>query len=185
MLLPKLQQLEQLRASIKSEWKKLLRQEPAATALANPDTLAYLMDSTLDQLFAGLRQPNEKWLRDIARSRRPLRESCSCHLSPLIVYFSTGELALHAVASRSHAGDLPEISLLFHAIAHEEINALCSVCMRRDGPGCLSRPPESENQRLAATSAVRGNLARHTVGDSPVTRRNTRLNCDRDWNPTS
>jgi hypothetical protein len=130
VLAAQLQKFEKLRHTIRAEWSALLQQEPAATALANPDTLVYLMDRSLDQLIAGLRQPDEKWLRRAAGLGRPLRESCRCGLSPLIVYFSTGELALRAAAARRHAEDLPEILLLFHAIAHEEINALCSMCQR-------------------------------------------------------
>ncbi|HET7535106.1 MAG TPA: hypothetical protein VFJ90_01530 [Candidatus Didemnitutus sp.] len=140
VLLEQVNRLETLRHAIKREWQILLRQEPAASALANPDTLVHLMDNTLNQLFSGLHRTNEEWLRRSARINRPLREICPCALNPLLVYFSTGQLALRAAANRDHADDMDEILLLFHALAQEEINALCSVCQHREEPGCAPGP---------------------------------------------
>jgi hypothetical protein len=64
-----LKSLDRLRPAIKREWANLLGQEPAVSALANPDTLALLMDHTLDQLRLGLRQPGENGCD--SRSRSP------------------------------------------------------------------------------------------------------------------
>ena len=52
-----LQALLELRPMIKTCWEVLLRAEPPASPLGNPDTLVFMMDGTLDAFFAALRSP--------------------------------------------------------------------------------------------------------------------------------
>ena len=47
-----LEALDGHRAEIKRKWEILLRAAPATTPLGNPDTLIYLMDESLKQLFS-------------------------------------------------------------------------------------------------------------------------------------
>ena len=47
-----LEALDGHRAEIKRKWEILLRAAPATTPLGNPDTLVYLMDESLKQLFS-------------------------------------------------------------------------------------------------------------------------------------
>ncbi len=133
----RLRRFARLRPAIRKEWEELLRLEPAASALGDPDVLVHKMDRTIDQLLAGLRQTNESWLRQASRVNQPLRGNCSCALNPLLNYFATGELALRASLDRFPRTDLDEIIGLFHALAQEEIHALCSVCQRRDSLDCM------------------------------------------------
>jgi hypothetical protein len=49
----------------------------------------------------------------------------------------------------------------------------------------LARPRHCQSARRRPRAQLRGSRARQTVGACPVTRRNTRLNCESDWNPAS
>jgi hypothetical protein len=115
-----LKTLERLRPATKREWAGLLGREPAASALANPDTL--------DQLRLGLLEPGEKWLRQSVTATGSARARCRCSFNPLITCFATGEIALRAVLAGELASELGETLRIFLALAHEEIEALCSIC---------------------------------------------------------
>jgi hypothetical protein len=132
--------LESLRPAIKREWEKLLRTEPALSPMANPDTLVYLMDETLKQLCDGLRTRSAKGGPGrAATAAAPLQRRCPCGLNPLLNYYATGELAVHAAAATRLAGaDLEETLLFFHAIAQREIDTLCSVCQHKHGAAARS-----------------------------------------------
>lgn len=114
--------------AIKAEWRRLLRQEPALTALGHPDTLAFLMDATLRELAADLETATAVERRPPAA---PLHRACRCGLNPLLKYFATGELALR-IGARAALGENFDAALaLFQRLAQREIEALCSVCQRR------------------------------------------------------
>lgn len=49
--------LQARRAKIRTRWEALLRIEKVTTPLANPDTLVFALDQSLDEIFAALRQP--------------------------------------------------------------------------------------------------------------------------------
>jgi hypothetical protein len=138
------QSLAALCPAIKKEWGELLRGEPTITPLGRPDTLVYLMDATLAQLFSGLEagttRSTQQWLRQCPPLIGPAHSYCACGLNPLLKYFTTGELALHAAAGKQLAGELEEVLLLFRALAQQEIQTLCSVCQHKGMPGC-SEPP--------------------------------------------
>ena len=130
--------LETLRPAIKREWEKLLRTEPALSPMANPDTLVFLMDETLKQLADCLRARAAKgWTKKDAPLVAPLQRRCPCGLNPLLNYYATGELAVHAAAAtRLEGADLEDTLLCFHALAQREIDTLCSVCQHKHGPAC-------------------------------------------------
>lgn len=78
--------LQERRAQIRARWEALLRIEKVTTPLANPDTLVFALDNSLDEIFAALRQP-------------PPRKSASDSAtvegsSPWWAYFRAGEQAL-------------------------------------------------------------------------------------------
>src|SRR5512135_3565542 len=51
------------RGEIKRKWEVLLRAAPATTPLGNPDTLVYLMDESIQQLFSLFRSRSaHDWL---------------------------------------------------------------------------------------------------------------------------
>jgi hypothetical protein len=132
--------LEALRPAIKREWDHLLRTEPALSPLANPDTLVFLMDETLDQLLQGVRtRPARTTPREAALLLTPLQRRCTCGLNPLLTYYATGELALRAVTAAPLGENFEPVLLVLHGIARREIDALCGVCCHRNTPGCLHR----------------------------------------------
>jgi hypothetical protein len=124
--------------AIKKEWADLLHGEPTITPLGRPDTLVYLMDASLAQLFAGLesKPPHQSWLKRCAPVIGPVHSYCACGLNPLLKYFTTGELALRAVAGPKLGGDIEEVLERFRALAQREIETLCSVCQHKGVPGC-------------------------------------------------
>jgi hypothetical protein len=68
---------------------------------------------------------------------------CACGLNPLLKYFTTGELALHAAAGPLLGAQLEEVLLLFRALAQQEIQTLCSLCQHKGVPGCCEMAPSS------------------------------------------
>jgi hypothetical protein len=134
------------RTLLKAEWRRRLRIEPASTPLANPDTLVYLMDETLTQLEALVRdRPAPRWLRLRQTHLGALRSLCPCGLNPLLAYFSTGVEALDAVLSTDGYLTGEEISTLcqaWHFLAQSEIEALCEGCCRVCAPALSFSPVE-------------------------------------------
>ncbi len=131
-----LQTLNSLRPEIKSEWGQLLNGEPTITPLGRPDTLVYLMDATLEQLTAGLDSAGAgaQWLRHCEPVVGSVHRYCACGLNPLLKYFTTGELALHAAAGSALGPHLEEVLSRFQALARQEIQTLCSVCQHKHVP---------------------------------------------------
>ncbi|MBI2814027.1 MAG: hypothetical protein HYX71_07065 [Opitutae bacterium] len=78
--------LRQRRAQIRARWEALLRIEKVTTPLANPDTMVFGLEHSLDEIFAALRQPP------------PAKSSPGAILaespSPWQAYFRAGEQAL-------------------------------------------------------------------------------------------
>ncbi|MBA3850372.1 MAG: hypothetical protein C0502_10325 [Opitutus sp.] len=132
-----IQRLEGLRPSWKREWEALLRSEPTLSPLGNPDTLVYLMDETIAEVLKSLRA---RALRHVATNSRallaPLQRHCACGLNPLLNYYATGELALHAVAAPMLVEHLDEALTSYHLLAQKEIDTLCAVCQHRAGSDC-------------------------------------------------
>lgn len=123
--------------AIKKEWADLLHGEPTITPLGRPDTLVYLMDATLAQLFAGLESNStQQWLKRCPPLVGPVHNYCACGLNPLLKYFTTGELALRAAAGARLGDEIEEALLRFRALAQQEIETLCSVCQHKGVPGC-------------------------------------------------
>jgi len=132
--------LESLRPAIKREWEKLLRTEPALSPMANPDTLVFLMDESLKQLADCLRaRPSRSGPGKSPPLIAPLQRRCPCGLNPLLNYYATGELAVHAAsAARLDGAELEETLLCFHLLAQREIDTLCSVCQHKHGTACAN-----------------------------------------------
>ena len=133
-------QVERLRPAIKREWGALLRTEPTLSPLGHPDTLAYLMDETLAQVIKGVHAHSVKsWIRRSPALLAPLQRHCACGLNPLLNYYATGELALHAVLREKLDAIACDVWLtVFHLKAQQEIETLCAVCQVRGGPNCRS-----------------------------------------------
>lgn len=126
-----------MRPAWKREWESLLRSEPTLSPLGNPDTLVYLMDETITQVVRDLRT---RALKAAATNPRallvPLKRHCACGLNPLLNYYATGELAMHAVAAPVLGASLDEALTSYHLLAQKEIDTLCAVCQHRSGSEC-------------------------------------------------
>ncbi|HWA25546.1 MAG TPA: hypothetical protein VG734_07795 [Lacunisphaera sp.] len=138
-----LQQLVALGPAIKAEWSVLLRGEPALTPLGRPDTLVFLMDATLTQLFNGLTARSaQNWLHGCTPVAAPIHAYCACGLNPLLKYYTTGELAVRATAASIVGEEIEDVLLLFRSLAQQEIETLCSVCQYKGVPGCCDLAPK-------------------------------------------
>jgi hypothetical protein len=135
-----LEALDGNRAEIKRKWELLLRAAPTTTPLGHPDTLVFLMDESLEQLFSLFRsQSAHRWFFRHSPSTRPGGMTCHCRLNPLINYFIAGQAALAFVAqtvprSQHHLDDLTatscvdELMLTFGFLADREIHSFCEAC---------------------------------------------------------
>ncbi len=126
-----LRRMRAQRTQIRSRWEALLRVEKLKTPLANPDTLVYLFDQTLDEIFAALRHPPSP-IPAIPLAR-------GCEKNPLVTYFAAGEQALlealvHAQAEvkgltpEHRDADFAELKQVMHTLAQKEISTLDEVC---------------------------------------------------------
>jgi hypothetical protein len=167
-----LQALAELRPMIKTCWEVLLRAEPPASPLGNPDTLVFMMDRTLDAFFAAALSPTPRsWLARHPRLCDSLIETCPCQQNPLLRYFVTGEEAIMAIAGQAIADLEPEaedenavlthVQLTFHYLAQAELQVFCDLCRgkcfraragimtgRRNGPPAVRRQPRIPRLRL-------------------------------------
>ncbi len=134
-----LRELQNLRAPLRRRWEGLLRAEPVTSPLGHPDSLIYLMDWTLDQLFLTLRKGSPR-RTSRQRSGIPRCEQnqlgCLCGGNPLLAYFRTAERALIEITlpllpPTSRDLTLNELSLALHHIAKREVETICAVCQRR------------------------------------------------------
>ncbi|MCF7687503.1 MAG: hypothetical protein K9M98_04900 [Cephaloticoccus sp.] len=123
------------RAEIHSRWETLLRIEPANTPLALPDTMVHLIGPTLDEVFAGLANP--QGLTHIKPAH------CRCGRNPLLAFFRAGELALLEslimvqvatpdLAKSDREEAVTNLKQILHALSWREIAEFCSVCQYPD-----------------------------------------------------
>lgn len=135
-----LKALAELRPMIKTCWEVMLRAEPPASALGNPDTLVFMMDRTLDTFFTAMLSPTpRRWLARHPFLCGTLNATCPCGRNPLLHYFVSGEEAIVAIAAKSlprqyalppAAQDriLSEVQLTFHYLAQHELQIFCDLC---------------------------------------------------------
>lgn len=135
-----LQQVDRLRPMIKTCWEVLLRAEPPLNPLGNPDTLVYMMDCTLDEVFAYAHTAGPRqWLSRHPFLCAPIAETCPCGRNPLFRYYESGEQALLAIAGRAamefadfvpaeREEQLAELRLTFAYFAQRELQNFCDLC---------------------------------------------------------
>lgn len=112
--------LHQRRSEIRARWEALLRVEPVSTPLANPDTLVYLFDQTLDEVLGALPERAAVPLRPRARP------TSQCDCNPMRAYFLSLEQALMETLVMIQAG-LPELN---PAERVASVTELCSTLRR-------------------------------------------------------
>jgi len=115
------------RSQIRARWEALLRIERVNSPLANPDTLIFLFDQTLDEVIAMLRHP------PVRRTSGPLEPASGTN--PLVAYFIAGEQALLEALILAQADtrgldpverdiDLAELKVIMRTIARRDIGSL-------------------------------------------------------------
>jgi len=143
-----LQALARRAPAIRARWVDLLRAEPAASPLANPEALVHLVGWTLRTVLRRLHAPGTR-----RRPRRPHargESGCPCGQNPLRAHFASGEQALQEALVLSQAegphpspaerdAALRELNLVFRHLARREMTAFCALCLRR--PRQLAAPP--------------------------------------------
>ena len=119
--------------ALKTAWADRLRAQPASSALAHPEILTHLMDTTLGQYGSLLcaRSPARGLARHLASVRR-LRApgACRCGLNPLLTYFATGRLALDETLAALDGASRRRLGFAWDLLAQTEIGLLCSRCER-------------------------------------------------------
>ena len=138
-----LERLRSRRPVVKREWETLLRIEPVASPLGHPDTLAHLIDHTLDDLFHLLKTAeSRKRSHHAAPIHASLGDACECGRNPLLAYFVAGERSLmeSLVLAQTESTELPaerrnkavaELTAALHTLAWKEIKAFCDLCQHR------------------------------------------------------
>lgn len=132
------------RAHVRQHWETLLRVEPHATPLGDPDALTHLIDWTLDEIYAALADPPSRPCAEHHREQATERPTCACGENPLFRYFCAGEQAMREaliLAQVATANPDPlerdasfqELNLVLEQISRREIEAFCSVCRIRKG----------------------------------------------------
>ncbi len=130
------------RPQLRRRWEELLRAERVTSGMANPDSLIYLMDWTLDQLMNELRQSHYR--RHLGNRASPSeRQRCSCGMNPLLAYFSAAEQAvieilflaageLSKLSSIERGASLEDLKSALHEVARRDIESFCAVCQSRE-----------------------------------------------------
>lgn len=119
------------RELIRTRWLEILLVEPVNTPLAEPRILAFLLDHSLDAVFATLSQ--------VADVQPAPPAACSCGRNPFLAYFRAGTQALLealvfvlAAAPTLDPGDrdaaFAELQTAIDRVAREEIEVFGSLC---------------------------------------------------------
>ena len=156
------------RPRIRARWEVLLRAQPPATPLGQPDALIHLIDWTLDKIFAALADPLGDW--DQSRRDSPVNEICVCGRNPLFNYFAAGRQALLDALAEAHAAAavldpwVREQSVLtlnqaVRRIVTSEAGAFCGICVHRNPAFSESRTGKSEEAVAPGHSHARATLA--------------------------
>jgi hypothetical protein len=150
--------LHSLRAQspqIRERWDALLHVEPVHTPLGYPGALSHLIDWTLEEIFRGLAALSPRRHASRRGAVAEPRPACPCGRNPLLAYFTAGEQVMREALVLAQAAapgldpierdaSLHELDLVFHQIAHREIDAFCGVCQyRHDAAPCQREPAAS------------------------------------------
>lgn len=151
--------LQERRAQIRARWEALLRIEKVTTPLANPDTLVFALDNSLDEIFAALRQPPP---------RKPAPDPATTEgSSPWWAYFRAGEQALleslillqaemeslDPAARDTSFGNLKQV---INNLTRREIEAWGAICRQAANQQRRRRSKRPASARGAAGAARQG-----------------------------
>jgi hypothetical protein len=136
-----LNRLNLLRPAIKVCWESRLRGDINSHrehgAMINPGMLVLMIDDTLARLSARLgKRSKPRSIPHLPPSRQKMRNGCRCGLHLLLNYYLTGIRALWQVLPRNFGQDRVHICHCFNILAHDEIEALASICRFRNSSIC-------------------------------------------------
>lgn len=146
--------LEERRAQIRARWEALLRIEKATTPLANPDTLVFGLDQSLDEIFSMLHQPPSHIAEmDASNDTGP---------SPWRAYFRAGEQALletlvltqsemQALDPAARDTSFGKLKQVINNLTQREIGAWAAICQQTGKP---RRARELKKHATAAHAAA-------------------------------
>jgi hypothetical protein len=132
--------LKARRQQIRRKWEALLRLDPSAGPLSDPDNLVHLIDWTLDEVLHEIQRRKTSRRDETPPSAiAALRSECHCGHNPLFNHFAAGEQALlealiHVQADNPTVDPLnrstavTELYVAIRAIAKREFELLCSMC---------------------------------------------------------
>jgi hypothetical protein len=135
------------RAGIRVRWIELLFVEPVNSPLANPQTMTFMLDQTLDEVFQAL--------QDGESPRAAKAPQCECGLNPYLAYYRAGVQALHEalVWAQAEAGKITpaerdrafvELDSIIRRIAGRDIETFASLCQERHLRAAGMPRPESD-----------------------------------------
>jgi|GEM_PF-807860 len=161
------------RPAIRREWEALLRAEPVATPLANPDVLSHLINRTLNVVLGSLRAPGRHRWDGPPGSDADIRAECSCGRNPLLAYYRAGERALReAIALLSDGAPgmtavtrdeaVSEVCAVLRDIARRDVGLFCSLCQLRGAR--MQTDPAAQAARAAIGARVRAPATRRHGG---------------------
>jgi hypothetical protein len=141
------------RDEVRQRWRAALRHIPVHTALGNPDTLAFMIDPTLNRLFAAVNERRDApWLPTALPETRLVEAASRCGLNPMIAYFLSGESAIVAVTrSIRSCGTMTESEMLtaenellatLRELGRGEITGFCGICQVKH-PTAVSTHPSA------------------------------------------
>lgn len=151
--------LEERRAQIRARWEALLRIEKVTTPLANPDTLVFGLDQSLDEIFAMLHQPP---------SHIPDKDAPSdAGPSPWRAYFRAGEQALletlvltqsemDALDPTARDTSFGNLKQVINCLTQREIGAWAAICQQTGKPRRAREVKKPATAHSAAEHARRG-----------------------------
>lgn len=125
-------------------WIELLLVEPVSSPLANPRTMIFMLDETMDEVFEYLQRNGAPRVVEAVR--------CECGLNPYLAYFRAGVQAWHEALvwvqaesgritphERDHA--FGRVDSIIRGIARREIATFSALCQHRHEEPEESSPP--------------------------------------------
>lgn len=141
------------RVAIRARWMELLFLEPCDSPLANPRTMTFMLDGTLDDIFAALRRGEAP--------RRVAVPDCPCGHNPYLAYFRAGTQALHEALVLLQAEEprlnpaerdaaFAALDGALRRVARREIETFAALCQHR----------EREERTIVSAAALPGEALR-------------------------
>ncbi|MDI1319730.1 MAG: hypothetical protein PSW75_05975 [bacterium] len=156
--------LQERRAQIRARWEALLRIEKVTTPLANPDTLVFGLDHSLDEIFAALRQPPpHNPDAALTKTEGP---------SPWRAYFRAGEQALleslvllqaemELLDPAARDTSFGNLKTVINNLTQREIGAWAGICQKN------AKPRRARGTKKPATAQSAADHARHSQAHTP------------------